>query len=510
MGQQYTGFPHTSVPLMPFVDSLKTKSLYWPNCLSTAERTFAVLPSVLASAPHGSHGFASDWTIIPDHNSIITDLFRNGYNTSYFYGGDNTFDGQQDFLSRNNFMYIMDARKDTSASYYIEKTHRWGMDDAEMFRKAIEYKNSYGTAPFVDVYQTLSTHEPCIVPDKKYEKRVKEGVDTLHFSCAQEERNYRDHLNMYACFLYTDDCIRWLFHEYKKRKDYENTIFVILGDHRMGGNVSDVNNPIQKYHVPLIIYSPLLKSPRTMYPIVSHWDIAPTINAFLQKNYPYSTDSICHWLGKSLDTNTHFRSNQTLSFMLNNRNVEDLLLDTLFLSKGRLYSIDSNMCCHINSNEDEKSLMEKVLDVSNSVSQYVCSNDKIIQSNYLTLPLYFVYHDKNRVRCKKEFSSFSVPFPLKTNVKYLYVDVSFDYYKHSSSCENPDVVVAVKKGSEQIYYKKWSIPSKNANPLRVRQHTTHKIYTDVDTKDSEVSIYLWNKNFCDFSYENVTIKVYCE
>ena len=45
------------ISITPFVDSLASQSLYWPNAVSSSERTFGVLPSVLSSLPQINTGF---------------------------------------------------------------------------------------------------------------------------------------------------------------------------------------------------------------------------------------------------------------------------------------------------------------------------------------------------------------------------------------------------------------------------------------------------------------------
>lgn len=80
--------------LTPFTDSLGAKGLSWNNFFSNAERSYGVLPNLLASLPSGTavKGFInmpqdkhSDLRF-PKHNSLIKILNNNNYNTSYFYG----------------------------------------------------------------------------------------------------------------------------------------------------------------------------------------------------------------------------------------------------------------------------------------------------------------------------------------------------------------------------------------------------------------------------------------
>ncbi len=61
----------------------------------------------------------------------------------------------------------------------------------------------------------------------------------------------------YASILFADDAIKGFINSYTKRADFNNTIFLITGDHRMP-EIPMVSK-IDRYHVPLLIYSPLLK-----------------------------------------------------------------------------------------------------------------------------------------------------------------------------------------------------------------------------------------------------------
>jgi len=76
----------------PFLDSLSDKSLYWKNFVSEGGRTFAVLPSLLGSLPFAENGFLGLENKMPDQLSIMNILQFNGYQTSFYYGGDASFD----------------------------------------------------------------------------------------------------------------------------------------------------------------------------------------------------------------------------------------------------------------------------------------------------------------------------------------------------------------------------------------------------------------------------------
>jgi uncharacterized sulfatase len=68
----------------PFLDSLSKHSLYWDNFLSEGGRTFAVLPSMLASLPFGEKGMLALGENMPPHISLMNVLQHNGYHTSFY------------------------------------------------------------------------------------------------------------------------------------------------------------------------------------------------------------------------------------------------------------------------------------------------------------------------------------------------------------------------------------------------------------------------------------------
>jgi uncharacterized sulfatase len=110
--------------------------------------------------------------------------------------------------------------------------------------------------------------------------------------------------------LHDDDALREFFDKYKKRKGYSNTIFLIVGDHNI--NSIPLRNAIDIYHVPLMIYSPLLKKGDRFKNVVSHRDITPALLGLLSSNYGIQCTATKHWLSKGLDTNRSFTSNRLI------------------------------------------------------------------------------------------------------------------------------------------------------------------------------------------------------
>ena len=99
----------------------------------------------------------------------------------------------------------------------------------------------------------------------------------------------------------------------KREMTLKNTIFIITGDHRMAE--IPVVSKIDKFHVPLIIYSQMLKQKEIFESVSSHLDIAPTLLAFLKANYGVNVPPTVHWLGEGIDVNKSFRNIHSLAFM---------------------------------------------------------------------------------------------------------------------------------------------------------------------------------------------------
>jgi len=379
LGKRLTGTEEQTFIATPFLDSLSKNGLYWENCLSSAERTFGALPAIFASVPHGEKGFSNIWKPIPEHNSLLKDLQKNGYYTSFFYGGSQSFDGQDEFMKANNISFILEIEKNSiNKNKKYATNNRWGLDDAELFALAKKRKSQENKTPFADIYLTLTTHEPFEFEGiEPYEKRIRK--DAQNIINEKERENVLNNLNVFACFQYMDDCVRNLMDFYKTLPEYDNTIFIITGDHRMCPLLV-WDDPLMKYNVPLIIYSPLLTRAKTMECVVSHYDITPSIDAFLANNYDYNIDEICHWLGNSFDTTTEFQCKKRQAFMLNNRCVSDYICDTFFVCDKHLYRVGRNLLIQ---KVDSVELLEKLTKELNnyqSLSVYANQNNRLIHN----------------------------------------------------------------------------------------------------------------------------------
>lgn len=328
----------------PFIDSLAGKSLYWKNFLSEGGRTFAVLPSLIGSLPFSQNGFLELGGRMPPHMSLYSLLKFNGYNSSFYYGGDAAFDNMSLFLKKNNVDEVNDLKSFPQGYEKLPAANgfTWGYSDKELFRHYFATRpDSKLKSPELNVILTVATHNPFLVNNQnKYIKRFEERMDELRFD-GNKKDTYRNYKLQYSSILYTDDALRDFFNNYKKREDFANTIFIITGDHRMPE--IPMSNKIDRYHVPLIIYSPMLKRTAQFASISTHFDIAPSLLTFLKLNYSLKVPDQASWMGNGLDTARNFRNVHKYPLIQTKTEITDFIMGEYHLNGTALYKMTPNL-----------------------------------------------------------------------------------------------------------------------------------------------------------------------
>ncbi len=361
----------------PFIDSLSGKSLYWKNFLSEGGRTFAVLPSILGSLPFAKNGFLALGDGMPNHLSLLSLLKYNGYHTSFYYGGDASFDNMATFLHKNSIDELND-QKSFPAGYVklpAPNGFSWGYNDKELFRHYLVTRDQNAGAPQLSVILTVSTHSPFAINEEtKYLQRFEQRMTELGFNDTRkaECRNYK---LQYASILYLDDALRGFFNEYRKRSDYNNTIFLITGDHRMPE--IPMSDKIDRYHVPLIIYSPLLKRTTQIASVSTHFDISPSLLAYLHHNYKIKGPSLVSWLGQGLDTNRNFENVHNYPLLQTKTDLIDFIMGEYHLNGDNLFKLNAEL------GEDPLQDDDKLNQLKNAFEQFKRKNSIISSGSHI-------------------------------------------------------------------------------------------------------------------------------
>ena len=389
LGRAYSGQDAYLGSFTPFLDSLMQKSLYWENCLSTSGRTFQVLPTTLASLPFGDHGFAELEDKMPDHLSLISILKKQArYSSSFVYGGEAEFDKMDAFLNRQGIDQIIDSRKFGSDYTKLPASasgFSWGFGDREIFSRYLEDLKAKPDTPRMDVMLTVAMHSPFIVTNQEYyNRRFEERLNGLKLS---EKIKSFDHqyVKELASVLYFDESIRYFFGEFSKMKEFANTIFIITGDHRMPE--IPISTQIDRFHVPLVIYSPMLKKAEKFSSVVTHFDITPSLIAMLNTAKYIKRPTVAAWIGHGLDNSVDFRSLQTYPLMRNKNEILDLLGADQFLSNQTAYQISPDLNIEPQENSSRQKQMKDELDNFLRKNNYACKNNKLIPDSLKTYNL---------------------------------------------------------------------------------------------------------------------------
>ncbi|MCS0613513.1 LTA synthase family protein [Massilia kyonggiensis] len=338
LGRSFSGPGARFGSFTPFLDELAGRSLYFENFLAGQGRTFGVLPTVFGSLPFGDNGMSALGERMPRHASLLSILKGQGYRLHYASGSNLEFDNQGLFLRREGVESFV-SEADYKPPY--QRSNYWGYDDRALMEMAIARQRDDARQPSVRIIQTTSTHDPFTFPDKPaYLRKVGERLAALGIAEGANPA-YTSQREVFASVLFADDALRLYFERAAQLPGYDNTIFVVTGDHRLPELPMDTR--IERYHVPLIVFSPMLKAPRSIKAVSSQFDIAPSLLAFLGHGYGLRTPDQVTWLGTGLDTEPTFRNLHVIPLKQTKTELSDFVSGSVYLAQGRLFALADGM-----------------------------------------------------------------------------------------------------------------------------------------------------------------------
>lgn len=255
-----------SVSYMPFLESIMDSSYYFSQAYSVGSRTEQGLAAMLSgclATPFNS--LTDNINTLPKIPSILDNLNDNKYNTTFLFGGNVEFANMRAYLTEIGFDKIIDIL-DFEPSL---RKQSLGVPDEYLFEKLAELFQQT-KQPFFIHTLTLSTHEPFDIPKSN--------------PTQSEKKLYINSVK------YLDVQLQKFFEQIKHSPKFNNTIFIITSDHshRLPENW-DIAMP-ERYHIPLIFYSPLLKNEFKGYKDSLY---------FAQQNLPATLTYLFHWKEKN-------------------------------------------------------------------------------------------------------------------------------------------------------------------------------------------------------------------
>ncbi len=249
--------------LTPSLDRLAREGLLFTKLYATGTRTVRGLEALSLSIPPtpgqsivrrtGNEGLFSLGFIFKDR----------GYDTKFIYGGFGYFDNMNAFFDVNGFE-VVDRTNLTKEE--IQFANIWGVCDEDLFGRAIrEADKSYNKGyKFMQLVMTTSNHRPFTYPEGKID--------------------IPPHSGRSGGIKYSDYSIGKLIEDAKKKPWFNDTIFILIADHTAGaGGKVELN--LNKYHIPLIFYSPQFITPGRYEDIASQIDTMPTLLGLMNFSY---------------------------------------------------------------------------------------------------------------------------------------------------------------------------------------------------------------------------------
>jgi phosphoglycerol transferase MdoB-like AlkP superfamily enzyme len=374
----------TPVSLTPYIDSLARHGLSWNNFLSNAERSHGVITNVLASLPSGvgQRGFINMHVTLPqgkfypDHETILEPLHDNDYTSSFYYGGWGYYDRTGYFIEDHGINYFATEDSFSKAVYKRKKGPiSWGYNDKDLYHMSQNLRhNLQKKTPFIDIYQTLSLHTPYNLVTAKYESKDY-IIKRLEQLGTQPSEISNVHIEIIGSIFFSDDALKQFMTEVQSKKEYENTIFIITGDHGIDYPVS--NRPLEKYQVPLVIYSNLLVKNANFNGYCSHIDLAPSILALLQQNFGLELPAERHWMGSGLDTSSTFRNNKQIPLAVYNDNLAQYISGKYIKYNNHIVQFDSALATTEVTDPLVLDSVNRKFENYLFINEYTCGKDRI-------------------------------------------------------------------------------------------------------------------------------------
>ncbi len=377
LGSDFIGKNAKYKGFTPFLESLSNQSLYWKNHLSNTGESFAALPSIMGSLPFGKNGFTNLESKV-NRQTMFSVLKENGYRTSFSYGGNSALNGLDRFLDEERVDEILD-KKGFGDGYRLQDEDAAGISlgypDKELFRKW-QSMDKFTSMPRLDVFMTLSTKNPYLIPDQK---EYEEKVDRILMASKMDKRTKKlvnRNKEVFASLLYADQAIEDFLKGYRRQANYNNTVFIITGSHNLKDLPQDDN--LGRYKVPLMAFGPLLKYPKKIDALVSHADIAPSLISMLDGKYKMKVPNKVAWLGDDLIHEGIFKKTKQIPLFRNKKNVHDYIHENLFVSGSRVYHINKDLVLDKPGDNAPVTQAKDNFRYFKAVNKYVTANNKIL------------------------------------------------------------------------------------------------------------------------------------
>ncbi len=239
----------------PNLDKIASEGLLFTNIYAAGDRSEKGQVAVLSGYPNQAiTSIIKTPTKTQNLPAINQSLEKEGYHSSYTYGGELEFANIKSYLVNVGFQKLVSKYSFDPS----ERTTSWGVHDHIVLNRFYnDIKNE--KQPFFATIFTLSSHEPYDVPMPP------------HFKGEDETTLFKN------AFYYTDSSIGKFIDQIKKEPWWQNTLVVLVADHGHPLPGHDPNDRPSKFHIPLIFTGGALQLKGIIKNTGSQTDIAKTV-----------------------------------------------------------------------------------------------------------------------------------------------------------------------------------------------------------------------------------------
>jgi len=245
---------------MPQIQQLAEEGVMFTNMFASSFRTDRGVVAVMSGFPGQP---TSSLMTVPYKSKALPQLGQSlkavGYETAFYYGGDEDFTNMRSYLISGGFE---DRISDHSFALQ-DRLSKWGVPDHILMQRAgsaIVDKLQQGGSEQkrLDVILSLSSHEPFEVPYHHLE---------------------HPYLNSIA---YTDSCVGALVDTLRASAGWDSLLIVMVADHGFPYPEGLGNYQPQRYRIPLVLCGGAVKGPKRIDTLCSQIDIVPTLLSEMQ------------------------------------------------------------------------------------------------------------------------------------------------------------------------------------------------------------------------------------
>ena len=245
--------------ITPNFDSIARHGVLFSKIYATGNRTDKGIIGTLAGYPSLAAESIVKWPEKMERIPALSQVFlKNGYHTSFFYGGQSEFDNFKAFVLSHGYQTLTDKKKFRTE----DMNSKWGAYDGVVFNRQLQDLNT-AKEPFFSTHMTLTNHEPFEVPG------------AYKFGKSDNVQKFK------STAFYTDSCLNNFISKAKKQKWYKNTLFILVADH--GHILPKGRDQIyipERYHIPLLFFGDVIKEEyrgKVFDQVGSQVDIASTL-----------------------------------------------------------------------------------------------------------------------------------------------------------------------------------------------------------------------------------------